>query len=525
MSAIAGFLFIIPQLADSKPPKGKGKGGKFQTAPDKGERDAKKDEKTPSLDEATERGSEDLEEKRSVTHGQIKIGGKAIRYQATAGTIHLPRSSERPSASVFYIAYEREGVKSRSERPLTFCFNGGPGSSSVWLHLGAFGPRRVALSKDGIDTPAPPYRLVGNPNSLLDVTDLVFVDPVSTGYSRAEKPEEAGSFHGFREDIDSVAEFVRLYVTREGRWGSPKFLAGESYGAIRASGLAATLQDRFGMYLNGVVIVSGVWDFRTLLPHTSNDLPYMLFLPTMVAVAHHHGEIEGDLGKLVEEAEEYAIGDYALALHRGADLPAENRDAVAGRLARMLGLDAKYVLDSDLRVSPSQFRKELLRETRRTLGRFDGRMTGYDAGKLGEHPDYDASYNLIYGAYASTLNEYVRGELEFESDLPYEILSGKVRPWSYEPFVNRYVSVADHVSDTLRKNKDIRYFIACGRYDLATPHFAIEYTLNHIELAPKLRENFTFGYYEGGHMMYTNVSALASLKRDLANFISGGKRR
>jgi carboxypeptidase C (cathepsin A) len=425
----------------------------------------------------------------------------------------------KKQASFFSISYVRDDVGDGRARPVIFSFNGGPGSSSVWLHLGAFGPRRVRLEHDGSAVP-PPGRLTDNEHSLLDVADLVFIDPVSTGYSRSEDPKKAGEFHGFQEDIDSVAEFVRLYITREGRWGSPKFLAGESYGAIRGSGLAATLQDRYGMYLNGVVIVSGVWDFRTLIPHNSNDLPYMLFLPTMAAAAHYHGKVKGDLKELVSEAEEFALGDYALALHRGAALTEAEEKKVANQMAKLLGIDAGYVSDAGLRVSPWAFRKELLRESDRTIGRFDARMIGFDAGKLGEGPDYDASYNLIYGAYASGLKDYLRTELEFESDLPYEVLTGKVRPWNYDQFTNRYVSVADHVAGSLAKNKHLRYFLACGYYDLATPHLAIEYTLDHLEIPKHLRENFAFGYYAGGHMMYTNEKALAKLKKDLAKFIT-----
>ncbi len=479
--------------------------------------------------EKPEEGGEEKEH-RSVTTGRVEIGGKEVRYRATAGTIKLDKVGKRPAASVFYIAYERQPKakgkaknKGRAGRPVTFCFNGGPGSSSVWLHLGAFGPKRVKLNRDGTGSAAPPFRLVPNAHSLLDVTDLVFIDPVSTGYSRPDKPEEAGAFHGFQEDIDSVAEFVRLYVTREGRWASPKFLAGESYGAIRASGLAQVLQDRFGMYLNGVVIVSGVWDFRTLLPHTSNDLPYMLFLPTMAATAHYHGKLDGDLGGLIAEAEEFALGDYARALHQGGALPDGERRRVAARLAELTALDAGRIADANLRINPSFFRKELLRDRGETVGRFDGRVLGRDPKKLGMYPSYDPSYSGIYGAYSSTMNAYLRDELEFESDLPYEILSRKVRPWNYGDFTNRYVSVADHVGGTLRANEHIRYFIACGHYDLATPHLAITYTLDHLEIAPSLRENFEFGHYEGGHMMYTNPDALEALKGDLADFIRESK--
>lgn len=488
---------------------------------------AKEEEASPTdnaagVEEASAE-AEDEEEVSETTHS-ITIDGENIDYTARAGTLPLKKEDGTVRASVFYIAYERNGLGSEKPRPVTFCFNGGPGSSSVWLHMGALGPKRVVLSDDGLTAAAPPYKLADNEHSMLDVTDLVFIDPVSTGYSRAEKEENAKEFHGFQQDIDAVAEFIRLYVTRNERWDSPKYVAGESYGAIRASGLASTLQDRFGMYINGVALVSGVLDFRTLYTHTSNDLPYVVFLPSMTAAAHFHKKLSeplmSDLKETVAKAEEFAMGEYATGLMKGSALSDDDRASLVKKIATFTGLDETFIDQHNLRVSPSAFRKELLRDKGVSIGRFDARMEGFDSQRAGEYPDYDASYSIIYGAYASTLNAYLREELEFETDLPYEILTSRVRPWNYDSFTNRYVTVADHLADALSTNTHLKVFVACGYHDLATPHLAIRYTIDHIRIAPQLRNNFSFGFYDGGHMMYTNLESLAAFKSDMAKWMS-----
>jgi carboxypeptidase C (cathepsin A) len=321
-----------------------------------------------------------------------------------------------------------------------------------------------------------------------------------------------------------VADFIRLYVTRNERWDSPKYVAGESYGAIRASGLASTLQDRYGMYINGVALVSGVLDFRTLYTHTSNDLPYVVFLPSMTAAAHFHKKLGaplmGDLKKTVADSEAFAMGEYAAGLMKGNALTVDERAALVKKLATYTGLDETFIDQHNLRIEPSAFRKELLRDRGVSVGRFDARMEGFDAQRAGEYPDYDASYSIIYGAYASTLNAYLREDLKFKTDLPYEILTSRVRPWSYESFTNRYVTVADHLADALSANNHLKIFVACGYHDLATPHLAIRYTIDHIRIAPQLRDNFSFGFYDGGHMMYTNLPSLAALKADMAKWMS-----
>ncbi|MGI9244039.1 MAG: S10 family peptidase [Verrucomicrobiales bacterium] len=481
-----------------------------------GEKDKEKDKGAAKSKKEDEGG-----ERRSETKGSVTVGGEKIDYEATAGTIQLKNKKQEPRASVFYIAYTRSGVDDLSKRPITFCFNGGPGSSSVWLHLGAFGPQRVDMPADGLEAAKPPYKLVENEYSLLGDSDLVFIDPVSTGYSRAEDGEDPKQFHGFSQDIDSVADFIRLYVTRHGRWASPKYLAGESYGAIRASGLSNTLQDRYGMYLNGVVLVSGVLDFRTLSPADGSDLPYVTFFPSMVATAHFHKKVEGDLEALMEEAEAFATGPYTAALAKGLSLPTAELKSVAAEAARLTGLQASDYEDAHLRVSSTTFRKELLRDSSTITGRFDGRVTSKDPIRSGSYPGDDPSYSKIYGAYASTMNHYVRQTLNFESDLPYDILSGRVRPWSYEPFTNRYVSVSRDIARALRSNENLQFFVACGYHDMATPQLAIRHTIDHLDIHPDLRKNFRLDYYDGGHMMYTNLPSLKKLQEDLTEFYRG----
>jgi carboxypeptidase C (cathepsin A) len=492
-------------------------------------KDEAKEEGEKKKDEEEEKKDE---EKISETSGSITVAGEKVAYLAKAGTLKLKKEDGTPRASVFYVAYEREGVNDKAQRPLVFCFNGGPGSSAVWLHIGALGPKRVDLgSAAGVDAPAPPFRLVDNEWSLLGAADLVFIDPVSTGYSRPEKPEQGKEFHGFQEDLDGVAEFIRLYVTQNERWDSPKFLAGESYGAIRASGLAEVLQSRFGMYLNGVMLISGVLDFRTLSGDSSNELPYVVFLPSMAAVAHYHGkldpELQKDLAATVKEVEIFALGEYATALTKGGAMTPGERAAIVKKIARYTGLSERFVDENDLRVDATAFRKELLREEGETFGRFDGRVKGRDSVRAGSSPEYDPSYNVVYGAFASAMNAYLREDLGYKTDLPYEILTGKVHPWNYNQFTNRYVTVANHIGEALQTNGHLRFFVACGYHDLATPSLAIRYTIDHLPMDPIFRKNFELGFYDGGHMMYTNLPSMKKLHEDLARFVreSSGKAK
>lgn len=468
--------------------------------------------------------AKELQEQLSETQHTVVIGGQEIAYKATTGTLVLREENGKARASIFFTAYTREGVEEVSQRPITFAFNGGPGSSSVWLHLGVLGPRRVQLEQDGVPVP-PPYRLVNNAHSLLDVTDLVFIDPVSTGYSRAAEEDEAKEFHGLEKDLESVGEFIRLYTTRFQRWASPKFLAGESYGTTRAAGLTGHLMKRYGLYLNGVLLISSVLDFQTLEFLPGNDLPYILFLPTYAATAWYHhclaAELQADLRRTLDEVEAFARGEYATALFKGSALTAEERQAIAAQLARYTGLSAAYIEQTNLRIEIFRFTKELLRAQRRTVGRLDSRFLGLDRDAAGENFEFDPSYALIYGPYTALLNAYVRGELAFESDLPYEILTERVQPWDYSKHQNQYVNVAETLRSALHQNPFMQVFVANGYFDLATPYFATQYTFNHIQLDESLRDNVAMRYYAAGHMMYIHAPSLEQLKADMADFIAG----
>lgn len=487
-----------------------------------------------STDTATEQPTARVRDQIVETKHQVRIGDEQISYTVTTGTLVLHEeqfnkekdaepSIQRPRATIFFVAYTRDDVEDRAARPITFSFNGGPGSSSVWLHLGALGPRRVALDPEGFPVP-PPGKLVDNEYSLLDVSDLVFIDPVSTGYSRAVVGQEPKQFHGFKKDIETVGEFIRLYTTRYQRWQSPKYLAGESYGTTRAAGLAGYLQERHGLYLNGLILISSVLNFQTLEFEPGNDLAYLLFLPTYAATAWYHKRLSDSLQQrklsdLLAEVERYALEVYSVALMKGSSLSASERRQVADVLERYTGLSRSYIEKSNLRIQIHRFVKELLRDQRRTIGRLDSRYTGFDRNAVGEFHEHDPSLSAIMGPYSAMLNAYVRGELGFESDLPYEILTERVWPWSYADFENKFVDVSETMRKAMSMNPFLRVHVANGYYDLATPYFATNYTFNHLELEDEALERISMSFYEAGHMMYVQERSLAELKRQMVAFI------
>lgn len=456
----------------------------------------------------------------TVTSHTVKIAGKSISYTATAGTLPVPGDDEKTKANIFFIAYTVDADQA-SRRPITYCFNGGPGSSSVWLHLGMLGPKRVKLPGEPV-VAAPPAEVISNPFSLLDITDLVFIDPVSTGYSRPLEGEKKEQFHGFTEDIESVGRFIHLYTTKYSRWGSPKFLCGESYGTLRAAGLAEHLQDRYNLELNGIVLVSTVLDFQTLLFQPTNDLPYILFLPSFTATAWYHNQLDEDLQKLplhevVDLAREFALGPYATALLKGASLPDDERKEVIAAASTLTGLSKSYLRRSNLRVSMDRFGKQLLKQKGLILGRFDSRYVGPDRDAAAEGTGYDPSAAALFGAFTSALYQYVRSDLGVEKVVPYEILTGKVHPWNYDQFTNRYVDSSIRLSEAMVKNPHLKIFVANGYYDLATPFAAAEYTFS--RLLPTIRQqNVILEYYEGGHMMYVHEPSLEKLRQDLLQF-------
>lgn len=460
-------------------------------------------------------------ETSSRTKHEITINGKKIPYTATAGTLILKKDDGKPWASMFYIAYTRDDMPDTSKRPLTFSFNGGPGSSSVWLHLGALGPKRVDLGPDG-EQPKPPYRVVDNLDTALEYTDLVFIDPVSTGFSREAPGVNASEFHGYEGDLKSVSEFIRLYLGQANRWGSPKFLAGESYGTTRAAALSEYLIRMHGIYLNGITLISSVLNFETLSFASGHDLPYELYLPSYTATAWYHKKLPNDLQssleKAIGEARRFAGGEYTTALMKGDKLTTAERADITKQMARLTGLSPQFVTQNNLRVTPGRFEKELLRGDRATIGRYDGRIEGADLDAAGERPEYDPSYTAVQGAFTAAINDYLRRELDYKTDLSYEVLTDKVNPWSYKEFENRYVNVADRLRQAMTQNHDMRVEIVNGYFDLATPFFATEYTVSHLGLEPALASHVSLAYCEAGHMLYTRQTCLDSLHSTMADF-------
>jgi carboxypeptidase C (cathepsin A) len=467
-----------------------------------------------------------------TTQHSITVKRRKLNYTTTTGRVVLRQEvltegkfdGHLPKAEVFVTAYTLDGADP-AKRPVTFAFNGGPGSSSVWLHLGLLGPRRVVSGDVGDLTP-PPYDLVDNPETLLAHSDLVFIDPVSTGYSRAVKGEKPGQYHGFQGDLESVGEVIRLWTSRNGRWMSPKFLAGESYGTTRAAGLADYLQSRYGMYLNGLMLISSVLDFATLDFSEGNDLPHTLFLPTYAAIAHYHG-LHGSrsLEDVLADAEDFASRDYPWALARGNRLSTEERAAAVTRLAGLTGLGEDYVDRVNLRIEHVRFFTELLRSRRLVVGRLDSRFTGADADYGREHFSEDPSYSAILGPYTAALNHYVRAELEYENDLPYEILTMNVRPWSYKEFEGTHVTVANKLSSAMRANPHLKVHIAYGYLDGATPYYAAEHVVAHLQIPDELHANIEAAYYPAGHMMYVHEPSRVQQSKDLADFVQSASNR
>lgn len=470
---------------------------------------------------ASETSPPEIKETQSVTRHALTLGGQRIAYTATAGTIILRDEETKPLASMFYVAYTRDGVDDPATRPVTFSFNGGPGAAAVWVHLGALGPKKVLAEPEGWAL-APPGQLVDNPHSLLDVTDLVFIDPVSTGWSRPAPGVDVKRFHGFKGDVESVGELIRLWLTRNGRWASPKFLAGESYGTTRAAGLAFELQDRYGMYLNGVVMISSVLNWLNQEMNVGNDLAYVVHLPSYAAAAWYHKklptELMGDLRQTLAEVERFALGEYASALLQGDWLDPARRRTVAEKVARYTGLSVEYVERSRLRIDIFRFVKELLRGEGQTIGRLDTRFTGYDLDSAGEHFEFDPAMPAVTVGYVALLNDYLRRDLGYETDLVYEPLKD-VFPWKWDDFDNRYVNVAESLRAAITRNPRLRVLFTSGYYDLATPYFDTPYTVAHLGLPEELRSNVEIAFYEAGHMMYIREVDHQKFKREVADFI------
>jgi len=475
------------------------------------------------------------EEKPVVTHHEIRAEGKVLKYTATAGTLPIKNADGETEAHIFFIAYTLDnpgaGKDDSSDwtrrRPLMFSFNGGPGAASVWLHLGCIGPRRVKMQAEG-EMPAPPFQLVDNEYTWLDQTDLVFIDPVGTGYSRAAKKELGKKFWGVKGDIESVGEFIRLYLTRYERWPSPLFLVGESYGTTRAAGLSGYLLDH-GIAFNGTILVSSVLNFETLEFARGNDLPYILYLPSYATTAWFHHKLppdleQQDLQKTINEVEQWTSGPYADALAKGDRLSSDERQSVIDHLARYTGLPKTYIDLANLRIKQWDFCKELLRDQRRTVGRIDSRFKGIDVSGVSEAPDYDPSIAAIRPPYTAMFNNYVRAELAYKSDEEYYTLGGGFRGWDWGSAGQGFPDVTPSLHSALVQNPYMKLFVASGHFDLATPFFATQYTLDHLGLDPSLRANISTGEYDAGHMMYIRTESLAKLKHDISGFIENAQK-
>ena len=487
---------------------------------------------SPAAPAAEEKPAPIPSETISVTDHELQLDGKTIPYKAAAGTLLIDGDDEKPYGIVFYVAYTESGVSDPRTRPVTFLYNGGPGSASLWLHMGSIGPVRVATASPEA-TGAAPYQVAPNQYSLLDKTDLVFVDAVGTGYSRPVGKATIKNFAGTDQDVQAFAKFIQRYVEVNHRWNSPKFLFGESYGTTRSAALVDALENA-GMSCNGVILMSTILNYFTLAP--GSDAVYIGNLPSYAAIAWHYEKIAHkgrDEKAFLDEVRAFARGPYAEALAQGQNLPPAQVDAMAAKLAGYTGLSVQYVKEANLRVGPSRFRKELLRDQRMILGRYDARFEGTDADAAGENPGYDPSSTGITGAFVSAFHDYLDRELKYTTKETYFPRGLKINDeWDHThhppgaggpgppgpPLRDAYV--AGDLADAMRKNPRLKVFSVNGLFDLATPFFITEYDLAHMELEPKLRGNIEFAYYHSGHMIYLNVDALKQLKSDLAGFYS-----
>lgn len=469
-------------------------------------------------------------EDSSVTDHTIRLGGQAIPYKATAGLTLLKNDKGEPTALMYSVAYTRSDVKDITQRPVSFLYNGGPGSATMWLHMGAFGPKRVSVS-DGEFTPPAPYKLVDNTESLLDKTDLVFIDAIGTGYSHAVCKAENKDFYGIDEDVDAFGQFIDTYLSRNDRWNSPKFLIGESYGTFRSAALGNYLQNHYTIHLNGIVLISSVLDLSTLTFGPGDDRCYIFYLPSYAAVAWYHKVLKdrpADLPTFIEEARQYAQGDYASALYKGAALPADQKAAVAKKLSYFTGLSEDYLMKADLRVNLSQFRAELQRAAGLTTGRIDARFTGYTYDLLEENAQGDPEGPAVGGAYTALINEYNHDELKFGKDRDYHNSATGTQEWKWTRrpapgmrggFFPGAPNVQGDLADAMITNPKLLVQVENGYFDFATPFFATEFTMSHLGLPPDLQKNVTLDYYDAGHMMYLHDADRANLHNHIASLI------
>lgn len=506
--ALAGLSLVMAgQAAGQAPPEREGK------APDA--KTAEKCDPTTTKEEV------------SVTDHSIRIGGQTVPYKATASTTLLKDEKGEPTGLMYSVAYTRSDVKDLTTRPVAFLYNGGPGSATMWLHMGAFGPRRV-YTVDGQFTPPAPYKLVDNGQSLLDKTDLVFIDAMGTGYSHAVCKAQPKDFYGIDEDVEAFAQFIVTYLSRNDRWNSPKFLIGESYGTFRSAALGNYLQNHDTVHLNGIVLISSVLDLSSLTFTPGDDRPYVFYLPSYAAVAWYHKVLQdrpADVAAFIDEARKYAQGEYAAALYKGATLSAAEKAAVAKRVSYFTGLSEDYLLKADLRVNLSQFRAELQRKEGLTTGRIDARFTGYTYDLLEENAQGDPEGPAVGGAFTALLNEYNHDELKFGKDKVYHNSAGAFGGWNWVRKDQRRFgfpgapNVDQDLAQAMITNPKLLVQVENGYYDLATPFFATEHTMQHLGLPEALQKNIKLDYYTAGHMMYLHDDDRVSLHQQVASFI------
>ncbi len=473
-------------------------------------------------------------EESSVTEHKIRVGGQLIPYKASASTILLKNSKDEPTALIYSTAYTRSDVKDLSRRPVAFIYNGGPGSASIWLHMGAFGPMRV-VTDDAAATPPAPYKIVENENTLLDKADLVFIDPVGTGFSHAVGKAEGKDFWGVDQDVKSLAQFINIYISRNNRWNSPKFLIGESYGTFRSVALAEYLQSQDGISVNGIVLISSVLDMGTLSFSTGDDRPYIFYLPTYAATAWYYNLLPDrpdDLNTFLNDARRFASSEYAAALMKGSKLSSTETADIAKKLAGFTGLSADYWIEAKLRVKLPQFQAELQRSRGITIGRYDARFMGQTYDRLTEYSEFDPSFSGIVGAFTAAFNSYIRSDLKFGDDKTYKVLPmepGKMWDWKHNAGQDAFFPGAPNVEqDLIRElieNPHLQVQVENGFFDMATPFFATEYTMDHLLLPVSALDRIHLNYYEAGHMMYLNEGELAKLKSNIGGLIDSAVKK